>query len=111
MSLEFKWSHRSWFHQNSLLQAYITQHNDDIICLLETFLDSSTQSGDNKIKVYGYNLKRPNHPSNSKKDGVCIYYKEHIPLIKLFSHRNSFPRWKMFLNCIYPFQARIINLS
>ena len=78
--------------ENSLLQAYITQHNDDIICLLETFLDSSTQSGDNRIKVSGYNLKRPNHPSNLKKDGVFIFYKEHIPLIKLFSHRNSFTR-------------------
>ena len=74
---------------------------------METFLDSSTQSGDNRIKVSGYNLKRPNHPSNLKKDGVFIFYKEHIPLIKLLSHRNSFTRWKMFLTCIYPFQARI----
>ena len=26
---------------------------------------------------------RSNHPSDSKKEGVCIYYKEHKPLIKL----------------------------
>ena len=25
---------------------------------------------------------RSDHPSNSKRGGVCIYYKEHVPLIK-----------------------------
>ena len=54
----------------SLLQAYITQHNYDII------------SDDEKIKIDGYTLIRADHPSDSKKNGVCIYYKEHIPLIK-----------------------------
>ena len=29
----------------------------------------------------GYNLIRADHPSDSKKGGVCIYYKEHILLI------------------------------
>ena len=66
----------------SLLQAYITQRNYDIICLSETFLNSSIQSDDDKIKVDGYNLLRSDHPSDSKRGGVCIYYKEHIPLIK-----------------------------
>ena len=65
----------------SLLQAYITQHNYDIICLTETFLNSSILSDDNRIKIDGYNLIRSDHPSDSKKGGVCIYYKEHIPLI------------------------------
>ena len=27
-------------------------------------------------------LIRSDHPSDSKKGGVCIYYKTHIPLIK-----------------------------
>ena len=53
----------------SLLQAYITQHTYDVICLSETFLNSSIQSDDNRIKIGGYNLIRSDHPSDSKKGG------------------------------------------
>ena len=60
---------------------YITQHNYDIICLSEAFLNSSIQSDDNRIKIDGYNLIRSDHPSDPKKGGVCIYYKSHIPLV------------------------------
>ena len=60
---------------SSLLQAYITQHNYDIICLSETFQNSSIQT--NK-----YNLIRTDHPSDLKRGRVCIYDKEHIPLVK-----------------------------
>ena len=66
----------------SLLQAYVTQYNCDIICISETFLNSSIQNDDDRIKIDGYNLIRSDHPSDSKKGGVCIYYKEHISLIK-----------------------------
>ena len=31
---------------------------------------------------------RSNHPSDSKKGGVCIYYKEYIPLILLDNINN-----------------------
>ena len=80
----------------SLLQAYITQRNYDIMtimtCLTETFLNSSILSDDNRIKIDGYSLIRSDHPSDSKKGGVCIYYKEHIPLIlrdDINTYRNS----------------------
>ena len=65
-----------------LLQACITQHNYDIICLFETFLNSSIQTNNNRISIDGYNLMGADHPSDSEKYRVCIYYKEHIPLIK-----------------------------
>ena len=94
----------------SLLQAYITQHNYDIICLTETFLNSSIQSRHNRITIEGYNLIRSDHPSDSKKGGVCIYYKEHIPLI-LRDDINTLNNYlvtgirlqneKCFLTCIY----------
>ena len=51
----------------------ITQHNYNKICLLETFLNSSIQSDDNRIKIDGYNSIRPDHPSDSKKGGIFIY--------------------------------------
>ena len=66
----------------SLLQAYVTQHNYDIICLSETFLTSSIDSSDTRILIDGYNLIRSDHPSDSKRGSVCISYKEHIALIK-----------------------------
>ena len=94
----------------SSLQACITQRNYDIICLSETFLNSSIQSDDDKIKIDGYNLIRSDHPSDSKRGGVCIYYKEHIPLIKrddlctldncLVTEIRS-QNEKCFFSCIY----------
>ena len=65
-----------------MIQAYITDQNFDIVCLSETFLNSSIQNDDHKLKIDGYNLIRSDHPSDSKKGGVCIYYKEHITLIR-----------------------------
>ena len=40
----------------SLPQAYVTQHNCDIICLSETFLNSSIQNDDDRIKIDGYSF-------------------------------------------------------
>ena len=57
----------------SLLQAYVTQHNYDIICLQETFLNSSTDSSDTRIYIDGYSLISSDHLSDLKRRGVCIY--------------------------------------
>ena len=67
-------------------------------------------SDDNRIKIDGYSLIRSDHPSDSKKGGVCIYYKEHIPLI-LQDDINTLDNClvteirsqneKCFLTCIY----------
>ena len=46
------------------------------------FLNSSIQNDDGRIKIDGYNSIRSDHPIDSRKGGVCIYYKEHISLIK-----------------------------
>ena len=44
--------------------------------------NSLIQTSDDRISIDRYNLIRADHPSDSKREGVCIYYKEHIPLIK-----------------------------
>ena len=59
----------------SLLQVHITQHNYDIICLSETFLNSSIETNDSRISIDGYNLIRAAHPSDSKRGGGHIHYK------------------------------------
>ena len=52
----------------------------DIICLSETYLDSTIQSDNNNLEIPRYNLVRSDHPSNNKRGGVCIYYKASLPL-------------------------------
>ena len=50
--------------------------------LSETFVNSSIENDDYRLKIDGYNLIRSDHPGGFKKRGVCIYFKEHIPLIR-----------------------------
>ena len=62
------------------LRAYITVHNFDVICLLETCLYSSILHDDDNLQIPGYKLYREDHPLNIKQGGVCIYYKVSLPL-------------------------------
>ena len=77
---------------------------------METFLNSSIETNDDRISMDGYNLIRADHPNDSKRGGVCIYYKEHIPLIKRDDTCNlddclvteiCSQGEKCFLTCIY----------
>ena len=97
-------------NETSLLQAYIIQNNYDRICLWETFLNSWIQTNDDRISIDAYNWIRADHPSDSKRGGVCIYYKNHILLIKwddIFTLDNCLATeirsqgGKCFLICVY----------
>ena len=63
-----------------LLKAYILAHKFDIICLSETYLDSTVSLDDVHLVISGYDLIRSDHPSNTKRGGVCLYYKNYLPL-------------------------------
>ena len=54
----------------------------DIVFLSETFLDSIIAHDDTNLDINGYAMLRADHPSNSKRRGVCIYFKESLPLIR-----------------------------
>ena len=69
------------FAKLSQISTYLSVHKFDILCLSETFLDSSILDDDPRLAIDGYNLIRFDHPSNSKKGGVCIYFKDHLPLV------------------------------
>ena len=62
-----------------LIKAYNSVHKFDIICSLETYLNSNILPDDSNFKIPGYNLVRSNHPSNKKRGDVCIYYKNYLP--------------------------------
>ena len=74
------------FSKISLFSAYNSLHKFDIICLFETYFDSSILPQDPNLEMPGYMLIRVDHPSNIKRGGVCVYYKHHLPLKLLNKH-------------------------
>ena len=61
-----------------LLTAYNSALNYDLICLTETYLDSTVDP--NNLLSTGYNLLWADHPYNVKTGGVCLYYRETLTL-------------------------------
>ena len=54
------------FIKISLLKSYIATHKLDVICLSETYLDSSISNDDDNLEIPGYDLYRADHSSNTK---------------------------------------------
>ena len=52
----------------------------DFICLSETFLDSSIPSDHVSLELEGYKFVRADYLNTFKRHGVCIYYKESLPV-------------------------------
>ena len=61
------------FMKLSLLRAYISFHNFDILCLSETCLDSTIFSNNSNLITPGYDLYRADHPSSVKRGEICIF--------------------------------------
>ena len=66
------------FSKRTQLKAYISTYKHDFICLTETYLDSSIP--DSLLEIDGYNLICSDHPNDIKRGGVCIYFKEILPV-------------------------------
>ena len=60
-----------YFAKISLIQSHALSYNIDIIFLSKTFLN-----------IPGYNLLRSDHPSNIKRRGVCMFYKDYLPVVR-----------------------------
>ena len=63
-----------------LLQGYIYSNKVDILCLSETFLNSDISCDDNNLQLPGFDLILTDHQSNTKRGGVCIYYRNFLTL-------------------------------
>ena len=68
------------FTKIALLKAYLSIHKMDIVCLSETFLNSSIPIDDDNLQIPGYSYVRADHPSNTKRGGVLLYYKSFLPI-------------------------------
>ena len=62
----------------SLLTAYNSALNYDLISLTETYLNSTVDP--NNLLINGYKLVRADHPDNVKRGGVCLYYRVNLTL-------------------------------
>ena len=60
------------------LETYNALYNYDFICISETSPDSSVAQSSEEVQINGYSLIKPNHPSDSKRGSVCLYYKESL---------------------------------
>ena len=75
----FHWNLNSILSENcfevSFLKSFNALHNYDFICLSGTFLSPSVSPTLDSLNNYGYNIVRSDHPSGSKRGGVCCYFK------------------------------------
>ena len=66
------------FSKLSLIEAYNTHHNLDMIYLSETYFDSSYADDDTRLHWKDFTLIRAGNRHSCKRDGVSIYFKEHL---------------------------------
>ena len=98
------------FTKLSLLESQINVNDIDIICLSETYVDSSIPINDNRLSISGHSMMRVDHSSNTKRGRVCLYYKEHLPIIRrdgIFNLQEwlvteiTVKNKRCFLTCLY----------
>ena len=65
------------FLRVSLIEAYNSVHNYDLIGIVETHLDSTVE--EDRLTLDGYTFFKDNHPQNVKRGGVGLYIKDALP--------------------------------
>ena len=68
------------FEKMDSLRAFNAVWHYDLICLSETFLNSSFSTDNVDLFLDGYNMIRSDHPNNIRRGGVCLYFKDSLPL-------------------------------
>ena len=78
------WNLNSIFSENcfkvTLSKSFNVLPNHDFICLSKTFFSLSVSTTLDSLNIDGYNIVRSDHPSGSKRGGVCCYLKESRPI-------------------------------
>ena len=63
-----------------LIEAISSVHKFDIIALSETYLNDTIPNNEIEIEGYSSDIFRRDHPTNTKRGGVCLYYKNTLPI-------------------------------
>ena len=64
----------------SLIEAYNSINQFDVLALSESILNSSISNEDIFIEGFSKEIYRHDHTSNTKKGGVCLYFREGLPI-------------------------------
>ena len=79
LTVEFSSLSLHMYKKVSLFSTFIFIQKLDIICLSETCFNSETSPDDDNLERSGYTVIRIDHPSNTKRRRICIYYKNTLP--------------------------------
>ena len=66
------------FSKLSLIEAYNTHHNFDMLCSPKSYLDFFYADDDTRLNLKDFTLIRAYNPHNCKREGVSIYFEEHL---------------------------------
>ena len=68
------------YEKVNLLGAYNTVSKFDMICISESYLDSSLSSDSEQLSIEGYKLVRNDYPGSLRRGGACVYFRESLPV-------------------------------
>ena len=89
-----------------LFEAYNSIHHFDLFAVSESLLSSEINNKNISIEDFSKDVFRSDHPSNSRIGGVCVYFREDLPikrrqdlelLQEMVVAEIIFPRKKVFL--------------
>ena len=63
-----------------MIEAYNSIHHFDVLAISESMLDRTISNNDIFIEGFSRDIYRSDHPSNSKIGGVCLYFRESLPV-------------------------------
>ena len=66
----------------TLLEAYNTVYNYDVIAISESQLRSSVDNTEIFFEGFSHEVFRKDHPDDKCKGGMCLYYKEKLPITR-----------------------------
>ena len=108
------------FEKINLLEACNIINKFNVICLSESYLDSSIASDNDDLNIKGYNLHRTDHPNKLKEAVYVRILGNHYLLDALLMHiyKNALylkfllvTKRLMLFHCIDPLVKHLINLS
>ena len=71
----------------SLIEAYNSIYRCDVIALSKTMLDNKVRDDEVFIEGFSKEVYRNDHPSNIKIGGVCMYFREGLPIMRRKDHK------------------------
>ena len=75
-----------------------------MICLSESYLDSSVSSDIDNLYIKDYKLVRAGHPENVERSGVYVYFKKSLPLSCL---HNLYLKYLLIIREVMPSQCTV----